>query len=55
MTDERKRSYTFFFKIMLKIALKAKYLIADSDSTKRDFINYSKIPKQRVTTVYGGY
>ncbi len=52
LTNERKKSYNFYFKIAMEFVKKADRLIAISKSTKRDLIKYLKIPGEKISLIY---
>jgi glycosyltransferase involved in cell wall biosynthesis len=52
--DERRKSFNLYFKLMMKIAIKADHLIAVSKSTKRDLINILKVPEDKISIIYEG-
>lgn len=54
LKGERKKSYNLFFRIILNVAKKADHIIAISKSTKKDIIQYLKVPEEKVSLVYLG-
>jgi len=52
--DERKKSFNIYFKLMMKIAVKANHLIAVSNSTKRDLIKILNVPEKKISVIYEG-
>jgi glycosyltransferase involved in cell wall biosynthesis len=54
LKDERKKSYNFFFRIMLGLAKRANHIIVISKSTREDLIKYLKIPEEKISLIYLG-
>jgi glycosyltransferase involved in cell wall biosynthesis len=54
VTDERGRIFSFYFKLMIRIALKANHIIVVSNSTKQDLMNLFKISSEKISLIYEG-
>jgi len=52
--SERKSSFNFYFKFMMKMAKRASHFIANSKSTKNDLIGLLKIPERKISVTYLG-
>jgi glycosyltransferase involved in cell wall biosynthesis len=52
--NERRKSFNLYFKLMMKIAIRADHLIAVSKSTKKDLINILKVPEDKISVIYEG-
>ncbi len=52
--NERKKSFNLYFKLMMKITLRANHLIAVSNSTKKDLIRFFNVPENKISVIYEG-
>tara|TARA_Y100000034_G_C6891863_1_gene410439 strand:- start:816 stop:1844 length:1029 start_codon:yes stop_codon:yes gene_type:complete len=52
--NERKKSFNLYFRLIMKIVIKADHLIAVSNSTKKDLIKILKIPEKKISVIHEG-
>ncbi len=52
--NERKKSFNLYFKLILKVAIKANHLIAVSNLTKKDLVRILKVPETKISVIHEG-
>ena len=54
LKKERKKSFNFYFKIMMNFVKRADHILVISESTRKDLINILNIPPEKISLVYLG-